>query len=340
DVRLTKKAKIIERAKALLQTLMEGSKVSGASLTETVRQSVQVQEIISYGKEKCPAGPNIETSDAIIIVEGRSDVLNLLKYGIKNAIAVEGTNVPQTIQELSKERIVTAFVDGDRGGELILRELLQTCEIDFIARAPRGREVEELTQKQVMKALRNKVPAEQFIEMFGLNKEGGGQIQDTMSLFEDNEDDEADQKQDKRPVMPKPKIEKQERPQAPQPQIEKPIAQQAEKNHEQKIESKEKQLSPEQQKYKRILNGLAGSFKAQLINSKGITVKEIAVKDLIETLRSPPHDITAIVFDGVISQRLLDLAVENKIKTVVGVKCGSITKQPTSVEVITKTDLE
>ncbi len=345
DVRVTKKAKIIERAKALLQGLMEDSKVSGASLTETVRQSVQVHEIISYGKEKCPAGPNIDTSDAIIIVEGRSDVLNLLKYGIKNAIAVEGTNVPQSIQELSKERIVTSFVDGDRGGELILRELLQTCEIDFIARAPRGREVEELTQKQVMKSLRNKVPAEQFIEMFGFNKEGGaqGQVQDTMSLFEGNEDDDDEGPRrdlDKRPQQPRPKFEKHDRPQQPQPpqtQIEKPIAP---ANHDAKPEVKEKRLNPDQQKYKRILTGLAGSFKAQLINSKGVTVKEIAVKELIDSLRSPPQDITAVVFDGVISQRLLDLAVENKIRTVVGVKCGSITKQPAAVEVLTKTDLE
>ena len=90
---------------------------------------------------------------------------------IKNAIAAEGTNVPKTVQDLSKERIVTAFVDGDRGGELILRELLQVAEIDFIARAPRGTEVEELTQKQIIKTLRNKIPAEQFMEMYNLDAE-------------------------------------------------------------------------------------------------------------------------------------------------------------------------
>src|SRR3972149_5083857 len=168
DVRVTKRNKIIERARSLLAKMREESKTSGTDLLDEVRASVQVSEIVSFGPERLPAGPNVADSDAIIVVEGRQDVLNLLRSGIKNAIAVEGTNVPKTVQELSKEKVVTAFVDGDRGGDLILRELLQVAEVDFIARAPRGREVEELTQKQIVKSLRNKIPAEQFIEMYGL----------------------------------------------------------------------------------------------------------------------------------------------------------------------------
>ncbi|MEK6839011.1 MAG: DNA primase DnaG, partial [Candidatus Thermoplasmatota archaeon] len=168
DVRVTKRNRIVERARQILGAMLEDSKTSGTDLLEEVRSSVQISEIVSFGPERLPSGPNVADSDAIIIVEGRQDVLNLLRSGIKNAIAVEGTNVPKTVQELSKEKVVTAFVDGDRGGDLILRELLQVGEVDFIARAPRGREVEELTQKQIMKSLRNKIPAEQFVEMYGL----------------------------------------------------------------------------------------------------------------------------------------------------------------------------
>ncbi|MFP4197347.1 MAG: DNA primase DnaG, partial [Methanomassiliicoccales archaeon] len=131
DVRIAKRSRIIERARHLLGDLIKQSKSSGIDLTESVRQSVQMEEIIHYGREKLPSGPNVGESDAVIVVEGRSDVLNLLRSGIKNAIAVEGTNVPRTIAELSKERIITAFVDGDRGGELILRELFQVAEVDF-----------------------------------------------------------------------------------------------------------------------------------------------------------------------------------------------------------------
>src|SRR2546426_507026 len=179
DTRVTKRNKIIERARSLLSSMVEESKTSGSDLLDEVRQSVQVSEIVSFGAERLPAGPNVADSDAIIIVEGRQDVLNLLRSGIKNAIAVEGTNVPKTIQELSKERALTAFVDGDRGGDLILKELLQVAEVDFIARAPRGKEVEELTQKQIMKCLRNKIPADQYVEMYGLS----GQVYKAESEF-------------------------------------------------------------------------------------------------------------------------------------------------------------
>jgi len=128
-----------------------------------VREAVEIEEVVIYGEDHLPAGPNVDKSEAIIVVEGRSDVINLLNYGIKNAIAVNGTSVPKTIIELSKKKIVTAFLDGDHGGDLILKELLQVADIDFIARAPPGYEVEELTYKQLMKALRNKVPVEQYL---------------------------------------------------------------------------------------------------------------------------------------------------------------------------------
>ena len=171
DVRVVRRKKVIERAKQLLNKIMEEGKIEGESIADNVRQAVQVEEISNFGQDHCPAGPNIEKSDAIIIVEGRRDVLNLLKYGIKNVIAVGGTNIPKTVSELTKERISTAFVDGDRGGELILKELLQTADIDFVARAPATREVEEIPQKLIMKALKNKIPAEQYAEMYDIKFE-------------------------------------------------------------------------------------------------------------------------------------------------------------------------
>jgi len=136
DVRVSKRDRIITRAKELYIKIVEQSKDVSENITSAVRQSVQTEEITSFGKEKLPAGPNVIASDAIIVVEGRSDVLNLLKYGIKNAIAVEGTNIPQAIIDISREKSVTLFVDGDRGGELILKEMLQVAEVDAIARAP------------------------------------------------------------------------------------------------------------------------------------------------------------------------------------------------------------
>jgi DNA primase len=63
---------------------------------------------------------------------------------------------------LTKEKITTLFVDGDRGGDLIIKEMFQVAEVDYIAIAPIDKEVEELTKKEIFKALREKIPARQY----------------------------------------------------------------------------------------------------------------------------------------------------------------------------------
>ena len=163
DVRAVKRRTIVERAKELYKNMMEEFTPESSRMIDEVKESIKVPEIIEYGEDNLPAGPNTPTSDAILIVEGRSDVLNLLKYGIKNTIAVEGVNVPKTVAELTKERTVTAFLDGDRGGDLILKELLQIGDIDYVTRAPRGQEVEYLNKDQVIYALKNKTSVDKSI---------------------------------------------------------------------------------------------------------------------------------------------------------------------------------
>ena len=346
DVRAMKKHKIIERAKVLLSSIIADSKSAGVDLLETVRQAVQVEEIMHYGKDKCPAGPNIDTSDAIIVVEGRSDVLNLLKYGIKNAIAVEGTNIPRTIQDLSKERIVTAFVDGDRGGELILRELLQVAEVDFIARAPKGQEVEELTQKMIMKLLRNKIPAEQFIEMYALNNgikdayQKGRESEARNNIQQQQQQVSKNYNKDTRSSFNGKKDKEFEKRGFDQGKTETRPQEQNEPYKNRSHDKRKKKLSSKQLNYKDVLSKLAGSLKANLMNEKDELVKDIAVRDLPDTLKKSPKGTTAVVFDGVITQRLLDIAFESDIKTIVGMKVGNITKQPESIEVFSKQDFE
>lgn len=160
DLRTLKREYIIERAKEVLSKLL--NQVPDINtITEELLQSVRSAEITEY--KGLAAGPDITTSDDIIICEGRADVVNLLRHGVKNAIAVGGTAINPNIVQLSKEKEVTVFLDGDRGGDLILKSLRDMgCELDFIARAPHGKEVEELTKKEVFKALRDKIPAEQI----------------------------------------------------------------------------------------------------------------------------------------------------------------------------------
>ncbi len=313
DVRVAKRNKIVDRAKQLLTELMKTSKTSGGDLTDSVRQTFQMEEVVHYGRERLPAGPNIDDSDAIIVVEGRSDVLNLLKYGIKNVIAVEGTSIPKTVADLAKEKVVTAFVDGDRGGELIIRELIQVAEVDFVARAPAGQEVEELTQKQMVKCLRNKIPADQFAEMFNL----------TPGQFRNG--DKTDKDRNSRGERHgKPEDDRGRR-----------------QDRKSKTESTggDKKLSPEQSRLKEVLTGLSTTSKAKLLDAKGKTHSEVHVAKLAETLKGEKSEIKSVVLDGIITQRILDLAVEKDITTVVGVKLGNIAKLPTKISVLTKEDL-
>ncbi len=313
DVRVVRRKKVIERAKELLNKVMEESRIEGESIADTVRQAVQVEEITNYGPDHCPAGPNIEKSDAIILVEGRRDVLNLLRYGIKNIIALGGTNVPKSIINLTKERITTAFVDGDRGGELILKELLQTADVDFVARAPQTREVEEIPQKLIMKALKNKIPAEQYAEMYDIKIE---------------KREEKDEQEEK----PAPKKEKPGVKSETKPAVEKSKAEEAKKEQE-------KIITERQKGYGRILDDISGSLKAVLFDKDDKELKKIPVRELTDSLKKS-NNISIVVFDGIITQRLLDIANSKNVKEIVGIKLGNVVKMPTSVKVLTKKDLE
>jgi len=148
DTRNEKRRKILERSKDLLKSMLSTQIPDTKELTEAIREEVKISEVVEYGDEKLPAGPDVDRGDEIIIVEGRADVINLLRNGITNCIAIGGATLPKTIIELCRKKEATLFVDGDRGGEMIIKELTQAAEIDYIARAPAGKEVEELKKKK------------------------------------------------------------------------------------------------------------------------------------------------------------------------------------------------
>ena len=358
DVRVIKRAKIIERAKELLADLIKQSKTTGIDLTESVRQSVQIEELVHYGKEHLPAGPNVAESDAVIVVEGRSDVLNLLRSGIKNTIAVEGTNVPKTVMELSKERIITAFVDGDRGGDLILRELFQVAEVDFVARAPRGMEVEELTQKQIMKCLRNKIPGEQYMEMYNMVPDAAP------SLLKEDEIVAIVEKPIESLVVEKP-VEREPVQERPEKRQREPRESRSHREPRERKSKKEKEpvpdvvenavsdpfaeideekeassgLSEAQEKYKEMINSLSTTSKANILGKDGEVIREVSVRELVNTLKGGVEGVNSVVFDGIITQRIVDIASNMNIETIVGTKLGNIAKQPENVEIWTKDEL-
>ena len=196
DAREAKRRELIDRATMLLSDLEETT-VTSEQIVEAVRQQARVEEITDY--RGLPAGPRVERSDAIIVVEGRADVRRLLKYGIKNAVAVEGTDIPDEVAELTFERNTTAFLDGDRGGDLILRELQQVGDVDYIAFAPTGGSVEDLDRREILSALRRKVPLEQITD--GQTPRKVFAPADTGELEQDEQTADTDQESSETPSL-------------------------------------------------------------------------------------------------------------------------------------------
>lgn len=165
DVRSSKREYILERAKKLMEKL-SSSTPELREMEKDIVNHTKISKVREYGRELLAAGPNIESASEMIIVEGRADVLNLLKYGIKNAIAMNGTVIPETVKTLTEKKEATLFIDGDRGGLLIATDAIKNAKISFVTRAPDGKEVEELTDKEIMICLRNRLSVDDFTNKF------------------------------------------------------------------------------------------------------------------------------------------------------------------------------
>lgn len=406
DVRAVKRKKIIERAKLIFTKMFDETVPESQELADEVRQSVRVDELTYYGKTRIPCGPNVLNSDAIIVVEGRADILNLLRYGIKNTICVGGTNIPPEVAELTKKKTVTAFTDGDRGGELIIRELLQVADIDYVARPPDGKCVEDLVQKEVIRALRRKVPVEQIIEKYGLqereDEESACRVERsskrkirTPEIVPRTAEKKLHKRIKVHRVSSKPDLYGEEFPQEetkgeePVKAFEKVPEKIAEKVSEiahvtaEKVKTrhvvakpqvsarafpaaarvprektaekvsaavkvpggeavrvspapvKTVPVSPEAVRFRPHVEALKGTLTARILDSQDKVIEEIAVRDLASRLKTYNDNIQSVVFDGVITQRLVDIASSNAIKNIIGVKIGNIAKVPADMEVLT-----
>ncbi|MCX9026313.1 MAG: DNA primase DnaG [Candidatus Methanoperedens sp.] len=329
DVRSSKRKQVVDRAKQILTAMFDEMLPESQEIIDEVRQSVRIEEMTTYGKDNIPMGPNVLDSDAIIVVEGRADVLNLLRYGIKNSIAVGGTNVPQAVVDLCKKKTVTAFTDGDRGGELIIKELLQVADIDFIARAPDGKGVEELVQKEIVKSLRQKIPVEQGLDYYQVGKKRRVAImaatrKKITGKSEPSVPEEIEMKPAKEELaeFEAPEAEKMERP----------------RQREEPREEREKEARKESP-FQEHITQLSGTLSARLIDEQNSVISEVPVRDLANALRDINGNVKSLVFDGVITQRIVDIASEKGIETLIGAKLGNLVKSPASMHIETSSEL-
>jgi len=266
DVREARRKIIIDRAKEILHKWNIESMPSVDEVYKEISNTMKLGKVEKYGPEELPAGPGLDSSKEIVIVEGRADIINLMRCGINNTVALEGAKVPESIKKLTKEKESTALLDGDRGGDLILKELLQVTSIRYVARAPRGKEIEECNCKEVSEALDNKVSV---TEVF------------------------------------KPKRER--------PKTEVPEA------------------------IGKAAKALQGTLEAVLLNEKMEQIEQLPVSQLAEKLQQTSN-VETVIFDGIITQRIVDIASEKNIKRIVASRISEAVKPVLNVELITYQD--
>ncbi|MDX1813927.1 MAG: DNA primase DnaG [Candidatus Bathyarchaeia archaeon] len=266
DIREARRKVIIDRAKEILHKWNIESMPNVDEVYKQISNTMKLGKVEKYGPEDLPAGPALEKSKEIIVVEGRADIINLMRCGIQNTIALEGAKVPESIKKLSKEREATALLDGDRGGDLILKELLQVTNVRFVGRAPRGKEIEECNCNEITEALEHRVPVK---ELYKAKKE--------------------------RPKMEVPK------------------------------------------EIGKAAKALQGTLEAVLLDAKLEQTERLPVSQLAEKLQNA-KGVDTVVFDGIITQRIVDVAGEKNIKRIVASRISEAVKPALNVELVTFKD--
>jgi len=347
DVRSARRREVVDRAKRLLRESFDGDVMTSDELIDEVRRSIRVEDITEY--EGYPAGPRVEESDAIIVVEGRADVLQLLKYGVKNAVAVEGTDVPDAVAELTREKTVTAFLDGDRGGDLILKELAQVGDIDFVATAPEGRSVEDLDRHEVMAALRGKVTHEEFLDRRDAETAEGLAATDGSAVPAPDEEGTATPGAESPPEGPVEEPTDAGDPStgdgsgsgddagtAERPDGE-PSEASSEPNEASEASTPEDATTEEpvtlRGQVRAVIEGETGLVR--LLDAEMTTLEEGAASEAFDLVRDAERVPSVLVLDGELTQRVLDVSAQRGVEQVLARSEGDFVKKPTGVRVRT-----
>lgn len=277
-----KRSFIVDRAKKLLEGI-QGSETR--EMADDLKTQSRLAKLQDYGEEKLPAGDISEHE--IIVVEGRADVVNMLKNNVNNVIGMNGTKLPEEIKKLSYDKEVTLFVDGDRGGKLIAKNVCDNARVDFIAVAPDGKEVEELQGKEILSALRRKVPAAEFFK--SEERQNGFRRN-----FETRERSDRYERNDRYP-------RRDFRERREEPAAKEDIS----------IEIGE----GEKEKLREIMKDIEGTKNAVLLDSKLEKIKEVSSKSINSSL-ARHRDARVIVFDGTVTGGMIYVAEKEGIKAI------------------------
>jgi DNA primase len=304
DIRAIKKKVIVDRAKKIVQDWATKTISEGEEMLKDVYDASKPGKLTTFGKAQLACGTGVFDSDWIILVEGRADVINLLRAGFDNAIAIEGAKIDETITKLTEGKKVIAFLDGDRAGDLILKELQGLVKIDKVLRAPIGREVEECTPLEIAEILKEAAP---FIYT------NGQQVQPLQPQSERRQTQ---------------KLEKQERADEQEQQLQ-DISDSTNitQGDDSEILSTVREVYPQ----------INETLEAVILDSSMKTLLKVPVSEVVKKL-DDTEGAKMLVLDGIVTQRLVDAANKAGIQYVVGHRMSEL-KKSTDVRVRTFDDM-
>ena len=304
DIRAIKKKVIVDRAKKIVQDWATKTISEGEEMLKDVYDASKPGKLTAFGKAQLACGTGVFDSDWIILVEGRADVINLLRAGFDNAIAIEGAKIDETITKLTEGKKVIAFLDGDRAGDLILKELQGLVKIDKVLRAPIGREVEECTPLEIAEILKEAAP---FIYT------NGQQVQPLQPQSERRQTQ---------------KLEKQERAEEQEQQLQ-DISDSTNitQGDDSEILSTVREIYPQ----------INETLEAVILDSSMKTLLKVPVSEVVKKL-DDTEGAKMLVLDGIVTQRLVDAANKAGIQYVVGHRMSEL-KKSTDVRVRTFDDM-
>ena len=304
DIRAIKKRIIVDRAKKIVQEWATKTISEGEEMLKDVYDASKPGRLTAFGKAQLACGTGVFDSDWIILVEGRADVINLLRAGFDNSIAIEGAKIDETITKLTEGKKVVAFIDGDRAGDLILKELQGLVPIHKVLRAPAGREVEELTPLEITEILKDILSLTAPID----SKQGTITPRQVKIAEEQHEGSES-------------KL---------QHRREKRESQDMTAEINQQMSSSQKTLYPDDtpevlSAVKELYPQINETLEAVILDSSMRTILKLPVSDLIKKINGT-EGASILVLDGIITQRLVEAANKVGIEYIIGHRTGELRK--------------
>jgi DNA primase len=320
DIRAIKKKVIVDRAKKIVQDWATRTISEGDEMLKDVYDASKPGKLTSFGKAQLACGTGVFDSPWIILVEGRADVVNLLRAGYDNAIAIEGARIDETVTKLTEGKRVVAFLDGDRAGDLILKELHGVVKIDKVLRAPTGKEVEECTPLEISEILKDafssEVPSVQN-PVYPTHQPSHHHQQQQHHYERRNYRRERDQQEDYRA------------PPSRQPEA----VESAQPAKGTLVEDSAEIVSAVRDVYPQINETL----EAVLLDGSMNTLLKVPVSEVIKRLNSAEGG-KLLVIDGIVTQRLVDAADRAGIEYIVGHRMTDL-KKPSDIRIRTFGDI-